>query len=521
MKFLFVFVLAHALRTAAALEGYDYKKPDTVAVACKKALSSTALFCKKDTFKSYACYCTSESAMGSYLACGYDHLEHQKDRESFEKTFHSRCPNTTIEEMRAVYQNVSGRLISTSQIPNFNKTKPIDVPIYVGNATYKLAYESYKERYKQFAYGHHMGAGLVGYWGIILLCGIITNAMHKFAPTLLLSLNKKSSQIALVRWYRKHVSVPAAFGSRHTKRTLFQGLIPTRLESLIIFGFVVLCVLFHSAGFRHIENNAAFASKGVEMSRLVGDRSGLIANYLMTLTYLFGGRNQIFLTLTGWKQSTFMTYHKWIARMLLASLFTHTISMLVTTFLKKSYAKNSLTEWWRFGSVAAVAGGIIFIQSFSWLRAYNYEAFLYVHILMAIAFLIGAWRHIEYFDYGQWAYATAAVWCFDRFIRLVRIFSFGVKTAKVCIVSNETLQITVDRGSWWPFFPGAFGYLHILKTSVFWQSHPFTVVKTDNNELRFYVKIKRGVTETLYKKLASTGTKLHLASQGRYRGSLW
>ncbi|SCU94237.1 LANO_0E06150g1_1 [Lachancea nothofagi CBS 11611] len=508
MKLLFALVLAHLVSISAAARGFEYTEVDYVGFSCKTALASTAKFCKSDDARDYECYCSSDSAMGSFLYCANSHLESKKheisnhNQKLLDEFFQFRCPNTTVEHMRTVYANASDHMVNTSLLSKFNKTSPINFPVYANASLFDLSYRGYVSRYSNFKQGFHWGAALVGYWGIIMAFGMISNLSLKFAPSLTISLNKRASQLAIVRWYRKNVSIPATFGSSHTKRTIFQGLLPTRLESFIVFVFCTLCIIFQAVGYHHVENTLLFASKTLEMSRLIGDRTALISNFLMTITYLFAGRNQLFITLTGWKQSTFVMYHKWAGRMLFLSVLAHTIAMLISTFARSGvYGPRALTGWWRWGSVAVVAGGIIFVQAFSWLREKNYEVFLYVHIFMAIAFLIGAWKHLDYFNYGEWAYATAAVWVFDRFIRLVRIFSFGIKTAKVCIVSNETLQITVDRGSWWPFFPGAFGYLHILKGSVFWQSHPFTVVKTDNNELRFYIKIKRGVTETMYKEL--------------------
>ncbi|CEP63857.1 ferric reductase family protein LALA0_S09e04060g [Lachancea lanzarotensis] len=505
---------------AGVKKGFQYDHVDYVGFSCKSTLGNQAKFCKSDSAKSYDCYCINDNALGSFLYCAYDHLHSKQDRHSLHEFFQFRCPNTTVEHMEQVYQNASQHMVNISQIKNFNKTNPINVPIYVNPTQYKLWHRSYSARYDNFKRALHWGAALLGYWGIIMFCGMLSNLAHKIAPTFMISANKKTSQLAIVRWYRKFLSIPALFGMNHTNKDPLGGVVPTRLESFIIFVFLALCVIFQAVKYEHIENNPLFISKTVEMSVYIGDRSALICNFLMIITYLFAGRNQILLLLTGWKQSTFVIYHKWVGRMFYLSVLTHIISMMITTCLRTGfYAIRSKTEWWIYGSVAGVAGGIIVVQSFSWLRAKNYELFLYVHILMALAFLVGAWRHVDDLGYGQYAFATAAVWCFDRFIRLVRLFSFGVKTAQVCIVSDETLQITVDKGSWWPFFPGAFGYLHILKTSVFWQSHPFTVVKTDNNELRFYIKIKKGVTETLYKQLLSkpnyTG-EVKVAVEGPY-----
>ncbi|CEP63859.1 ferric reductase family protein LALA0_S09e04104g [Lachancea lanzarotensis] len=520
MRLLFWFQLVCTLiAVTAAGDDFSFTNVDYTGFACKAALYSTAVYCATDSSYDYLCYCDNDSAIGSFMYCAYDNLKSEKDRRLIREFFLEQCPNATDSHLEAVYQNASRYMVNTSTLADFNRTKAIDFPVYYNIPLFDANFATYRAFYSNYKKGLHWGAALVGYWGIIMFCGMVSSMAHKFAPTLVISANKMASRTWIVRTYRKFVSIPALFGPSHADRIIMGGALPTRLDSLIICGFCALCVIFQAAGYEHVENNTFFENKTVELTRLVGDRSAFISNFLMTITYLFAGRNQLFLWLTGWKQSTFVTYHKWVGRMLVLTVLNHTLSMLITFVVAGYYKEDSVEEWWIYGAVAVVAGGIMFLQAMSWLRVKNYEIFLYVHILMAIAFLLGAWRHIDYFGYGPWAYATAAIWCFDRFIRLVRIFSFGVKTAKVCIVSDETLQITVDRGSWWPFFPGAFGYLHILKTSVFWQSHPFTVVKTDNNELRFYIKIKKGVTETLYKQLLSepnyTG-EVKVAVEGPY-----
>lgn len=494
-----------------------YKEIDYVAYSCMYTLSSTAAWCSSDLY-GLSCYCTDDNAMGSFLYCVHEFLE-TKNPDTVEEWVYPQCANSTVEGLKQIYENSTNYMVNTSEVPGFNISVPVDFPVYVNATMYQYNYMTYNAFWGNLKHANFMGAGAVAYWGLVFLCGTISSMMHRFAPRLTLSLNKKSSQLWIVRWYRKNVSLPAAFGTVHTKRNFALGLLPTRLESLIIFGFFVMVLLFQAVNIKRTMNNTFFPEKVQEISRYVGDRSGVIANYLMTLTYLLAGRNQIFMWLTGWKQSTFMTYHKWVGRFLFLTVFTHTISMLMYTYAEDAYEYYSGSQWWRYGAAATVAGGTMFLQAFSWLREKNYEVFLYVHIAMAIVFLLGAWKHIEIFDYQEWAYATLAIWAFDRVVRLVRIFSFGVKTAKVCIVSNETLQVTVDRGSWWPFFPGAFGYVHFLKTSIFWQSHPFTVCKTDNNELRLYIKIKRGVTEILYKQLLNepnyTG-EVKIAVEGPY-----
>lgn len=505
LKIAYVITLLCALPICSAGRVFTvYNGGDYAGVACKYALAKTALFCEDDYAASYDCYCDNIDAIGSYFYCGYQETHSKSEKHRIERFFKIRCPNVTTEQMRAAYKNVSDYIVNTSTIANFNKTKPVNFPVIYNRTFFEIAYQSNKVRYSNMNDGLFMGAGMIGYWGLVVLCGTIVNIMSKLSPKLLLSINRSTSQMAVVRYYRKYISLPATFRTSHTRRSLLDSILPTRLESIITFVFFVMVVLCEAIGYHHVKNGTFFLKKSIGISYYVGDRTGIISLYLMVLTYLFAGRNNILLWMTGWKQSTFVMYHKWIGRILFCSVLTHTLSMLTYTLLKKTlYEFRVLEDWWRWGAVAVVAGGIIMIQAFSWLRERSYEFFLNVHIILAVLFLVGAWRHVEIFAYGGWAYATAAIWCFDRFIRLVRIAAFGVRTAQVSIVSDETLKVTVGLNSWWPFFCGSYGYIYFLThtSTLFWQSRPFTVVKADDGKLCIYIKIKKGATQLLYKKL--------------------
>ena len=498
LSFLLPFFTLFALTTA---KYHIYHKPELIGRACKTALFRTAIFCVGENSYSLKCQCSNIDAMGSYLYCGYENSHGESTISGFENWFLAQCPNSTVEEMRQVYANVSNYIVDVSTIPNFNKSVPVHVPVRYKSKIYNVALRSGKAFYGNFGDSVYMGAGLMGYWAVIILCGAIVNFTSKFAPNLLLSTNKRFGNSSFVRLYRKHISVPATFRFSHTNNVFLGGLLPTRLESLIILGYFALNVAFECARIYYVANNTIFSSRSTQLSRIVGDRSGIISLFLMCLTFLFGGRNNFLIWLTGWKQSTFMTYHKWIARMLIIVVVLHSIAMLIYACIGQAFSYWILQDWYRWGCVATVAGAIIFIQAISWLRVNYYETFLCIHIVMAVFFLVGTWGHIDIFDENQWTSAAIAVWVFDRFVRIVRLSFFGIRTAKATVISNETLEITVPKHNWWPTFPGAFGYVHFMRTSLFWQSHPLTFVDTDGEHIKFFIKVKNGATKSIYKYL--------------------
>lgn len=74
----------------------------------------------------------------------------------------------------------------------------------------------------------------------------------------------------------------------------------------------------------------------------------------------------------------------------------------------------------------------------------------------------------------------------------MQIVLFGIKTAKVQLIANETLRVSVSRPSWWKPFPGCHAFIYFMRPSCFWQSHPFTIVDSalEANTITFTSKLK-------------------------------
>ncbi|AET41031.1 uncharacterized protein Ecym_7183 [Eremothecium cymbalariae DBVPG len=513
-----------SLVSAAQLHHFN-NEGDFVGMGCKNALVKKATFCNikgKKASKSYECECRNAVAMGSFVGCGYTYTEDSKEAtKQFEKFVLQQCEgNVTLEEIRNAYENVTKYWKTTDQIEGFNKSKPTNVPVKISKKVFKLYYDSYYARYKNIDDAMWMGTTLLSFWALVVFFGMVSNFAHMLIPTVWMSLNKALSRLYIVRKYRQLVSVPTAFNGAHTAPSLFGAYLPTRLESIVVFIFVTMSAVFLAANYHYVEDGVIWSGKASQFGRYIGDRSGILTNFLFTVTWLFAGRNNVLLFLTGWKQSTFLTYHKWVARVSVASLFIHTISMLVNTVAMGKYHTRKRTGWWRWGSVSIVAGIVILFQAMPYFRRHSYEIFLYFHILLAMFFLIGGWMHTDFFGSGQWWFACAAIWGFDRFLRFVRIAHFGLRTAKVKLISNETLEITVPRHNWWVAFPGSVAYVYFVGTPLFWQSHPFTMVSSnDCPYVKFLIKVKNGATKSIAKSLIDkTGQEAHfrIAVEGPY-----
>ncbi|GAV55066.1 hypothetical protein ZYGR_0AS03890 [Zygosaccharomyces rouxii] len=350
--------------------------------------------------------------------------------------------------------------------------------------------------------GEWWGSGLMGFWALLVLVSSIEHLGSRFFPNASMHCKRAMARNPIARLWRKYVTMPALFNQKHTSRVMLGGAIPTRFESLVLFAYFALIVIGESVNYNYYKENTFWKEKKKQISRYVGDRSGKITMFMINTVYLFAGRNNFLLWLTGWKMSTFYVFHKWIGRMTIVSSFVHTITMLINSYWIKKIHTRKLTSWWRWGSVAMVCGGIILLQSLPLIRHRFYEIFLYGHIVLAVFFLIGVWIHVEPFGDGPFAYSVAAIWCFDRFVRILKMSQFGLRLAHIKSVGDDCLVMTVPaKAIIKKPTPGSFGYVYFLEGWTFFQSHPFTVIHEDNGNIKFLIRVKSGVTKQVYNHL--------------------
>lgn len=75
----------------------------------------------------------------------------------------------------------------------------------------------------------------------------------------------------------------------------------------------------------------SWASTQQQTWTYVTDRAGFLAVANMPLLWLFAGRNDIFLWLTGWNFGTFNIFHRYVARVVTAEAIAHAIGYTALT----------------------------------------------------------------------------------------------------------------------------------------------------------------------------------------------
>ncbi|RCK63050.1 putative ferric reductase transmembrane component [Candida viswanathii] len=468
--------------------------------ACNYETFSTATFC--DDLEIYPCICSHMAGLATVAGC----MAFQNGNTSKAlKTAENSCReygNITLQEgwFDEAYQYYLEHAVEVSDIPNFNKSVAIDVPLKFNASDILVGREAYEQFLGNYDNSFYYGAGALGYWLLVMVLEGVVNWSKVLFPGLI-----KKLTFAPITWWREYVSMPATFRKRKAQEVpflkVFDSLIPSRYETLVILGFYAYIIAIHCIKMHYVEGQTLFESKYDFQIRNVADRTGIVATVMLPLIFLFGGRNNFMQWLTGMSYNQFMTYHRHIARVMFALVVIHSVNFTVVE--GKYYSSAASYPYFYWGIIATIASGLIMLQAMLFFRRNWYEMFLFTHIVMAAIFICGTWIHVDELGYVWFCYASIAPWCFDRAVRIGRLIVFGFPKAQVTLVANETLKVVIPKPSYWKSIPGGHAFISFFRPSCFWQSHPFTFVDTpDDKNIVLYCKVKGGMTHGLYQYLA-------------------
>lgn len=476
--------------------------------ACNYQISQSAKFCPDQDFK---CFCSNTNALATMAPCYY--RAHTKEIDGFLKMCNDECNiSLSRKEFDDSYLYYT-KYAKPGKQRKLNETFIDTHPVTLNESefdVYKRSFEGYMGNYDQSA---NCGIALWGYWIIVMMIVSFGNWTKVFYPSLMLKFNGKWSNR-----FRKFVSLPATIGKRkaHEKQFLkiLDMLVPSRAETSIISCFFVLCLFLTKFAIYDVEGDPIFKSSTTAMMKAVAVRTGILATEITPLLMLFGGRNNFLQWLTRWEYSVFITFHRWIARILFFFATAHGICYFPTTLV---YIHEKFVIW---GLICFAACGVLLVQSLLVLRRRWYEAFLIVHILLATLFLAGAWVHVNERRFVFYFYTSFAIWIFDRIIRVMSIVSFGFPKAKI-ILCGDVLKIFIPINNHCKLVPGGHMFIHFLKAAYFWQSHPFTYTmdSKEKREIILFVKVKDGITKRIYNTLKNHPegiVRMRVAVEGCY-----
>ncbi|KAI5951550.1 hypothetical protein KGF54_004624 [Candida jiufengensis] len=484
--------------------------------ACFYQMTSEVTFCPATDI---SCACTNKNALSTIAGCLYS-----IDRTEIKYTDYliENCGYYNVTVHEDWYKQSIGHYLSDAksakEIENFNKSVPIDTPFILNKTNTKNYQDSYTRFYENYGNSINYGAGILGYWLLVLLLGAIANWSKILFP----NLTKKMTN-PVISWWRANISMPATFNNKRAQEQtflkIFGFLIPSRFETIVIFLSYCITILVCALNIKGVEGDIINETKYMSEIRYVADRTGIVATLMMPLIFLFAGRNNFLQWVVRWNYSTFMTYHRHTARIMFSLVVVHAVTF--TIVFVPYWAETIKERYFYWGIIATVCGGVIMMQGMLYLRRRWYEIFLIVHILLAVFWVIGTWYHVVDLGFIWLVYPSIAVWCFDRVVRIGRLFAFGFPHAEVTLLSDETLKVVVPKPSYWHSIPGGHAFIHFLKPTYFWQSHPFTFTDSveQGSSIILYAKVKGGITHSLYQTLSKQpgrSCKIRVGVEGPY-----
>lgn len=512
----------------AIAQGYEvaeytvYGKVRPSLYACGIILPSIGTFCGADVY-TYPCLCSNPNAIMTMTGCLAANERNNTEVYTFYSEYCAEWYNGTFtaDDLVKYHERYLQEARNVSEIPDFNVSATVDFPVLVTNVSFTRtalkAYELFLGNYDDSMY---YGAGCVGYWLVVIVIATVCHWGVRFFPNLRDVFNGTFSKL-----FRKYITLPALAKRKrnvHQKAgVVFDFLVPTRMESLVVFTFFWLLFILCAVNMRYFPGDPIFLTKAEAITRYISDRTGIVCTVLTPLLILFAGRNNIFQWFTGWKYSTMLIYHRWVARIVVAMAFVHSVGYTWMYIEEGYYIEEYEEDWFLWGVIATACGGLLCFQALLFLRRRAYETFLVLHILLAVFFIIGLWFHVVVMGYADVMYACSAVWFADRFVRFVRVLWFGFPKATLTLLPDETLKIEVAKPKLWPATSGGHAWIHFMLPLTFWQNHPFTFIKstTKDNHIVFFCKAKKGITHTLCKKLQNLpgkSTTMRVAVEGPY-----
>lgn len=483
---------------------------------CTYQIRRLARFC--DSQPDEQCFCTDPNAMATMARCFL--VAHPQDVDYFlsvcKLDFDVSVTRDQFDEAYLNYKEHSRDIANSDQGPS----RIVDFPVRLEEAEIELYKNSYDQFLGNYDRSVDYGFYLVCYWVAVFLLAAIGNWSKVLFP----GFHKRLTD-PFTNWFRKTISLPATYGKRKTNEQAFLGvfdfLVPTRTETLILVAFSFLTAFFLQHNIHFYKGDPLFAAKEIGLYRYFAVRSGLLASLMCPLLILFGGRNNFLQWFCRWDYSTFIMFHRWISRITVLLVMIH--SFFYKFYFEGLNSPEELCETYvLWGKLASLAGLTILVQGLLVLRRKWYEVFLLIHIVLAFAFITGAWYHTKDKYCGWFYYYSLAIWVFDRLVRIGRLWSFGFPKARVILLADETLKIVVPKPENWEAVPGGHAFIHFLRPSCFWQSHPFTYtvsVNPEESNIILFIKVKKGITQKLYDFLLThpgRTTEIKVAIEGSY-----
>ncbi|WWC71775.1 uncharacterized protein I206_105734 [Kwoniella pini CBS 10737] len=494
--------------------------------ACYVALTPVSfgdITAKKPTI---ANQCNSTDFASSLALCSETYCD-EKHQDAGWTYMTQTCKKSKITlKKQATYTAQIDKSTVTTVDAIAQKKKTFNGTVLINQRSWEVGYRTLSHGFGFAVYLFMVTAVLIG-----VINRLISLSVHQFAkdlspenassPTVT---SKHSIRSRTYTWWRKNITLPASFGYRHAQPWGWVS-IPTRLQSILIFFFVAINIIFMCVGYDLFDENILDPDdKQAQLLDYLQYRTGVMCVYNMPLLWMLAGRNDVILWLTGWSYSSINLWHRWVARMAVLQALIHGVAY---TIIKKDslYERFFHRMYWATGIFALICFVFLVVLSIKPIRSRWYELFLITHIALALMSLVLLWFHLTHMKgkYDPWVWACAAIWCLDRAIRIARVLVLTHKALSkkgkntVAIMSdNESglIRLSITTSIKMTPQPGQYYFIYQPFSIKPWENHPFTLAswKTDDasksTTLDFLVAPQKGITKKWRKRILKTEKKM-------------
>lgn len=453
------------------------------------------------------CLCKNEPFLGTVISCVRVRVQDEPSINHAYQHIENTCKytgkvNYNFGQLDEIYYYQRQNLISTDEATSIMKANQTYIHAAVNTET-KAFNDNFRAAYAaklQYDLGTVFGCVLIFYWACVAFIGSSFNYISLKYPELLFKNSPTMNAI------RKYLVLPATFKGMHGRPVkLFMKLYikaPTRGQSIALITYFILNVVLTCVDYGVYKENVYLPDTQTQLVRYMGNRTGIIAFTQIPLVIVLASRNNVFIKLTGWSYDTMQVYHRWVARVMMAHAFIHSVCFTIIAIKGHTVAYR----WqevinWRFGNMATYAGIIMIITAFNAFRARFYDVFYFLHKMFYVVFIIGIARHTYDFGWIGWVWASIAVHAAERFARMYNTVLSGFHNeAYAELFDDDTFRVSVKYSKRWALGPGQYCYIRILHKNLFWQAHPFSVYSSpdeDNQNIQFAIKAQKGATRTI------------------------
>ncbi|QIX02537.1 hypothetical protein AMS68_008054 [Peltaster fructicola] len=342
---------------------------------------------------------------------------------------------------------------------------------------------------RNFWYSFDFTWASFGFWGTVFLVSTINRFVEFLKVLRARPATRRRQSSGGWTWIRRQLILSVTFG-KHCQEPVGWATLPPRLESCIIFAYLLMSTFMCFPGYDLFDNNEYWATTGAQLARYIADRTAVLSIANVPLLWLFAARNDPLLWLTGFSYASFNRFHRWVARMAFVFALVHSIVWTydyIYFYGVATYYAAYEEVWWWTGVIATVIMATLLPASVYWLRTKHYDFFLIVHIVLSIIFLITLYFHIQVYEhfFDGFIWPCVAIWSLDRLLCIVRIvytsviplFTKGVKATATFDIRSDIVRLDVTD-----FFPpntsispGLYYYVYLPASLKGWESHPFTL----------------------------------------------